>query len=76
MLLALFGIVNFAVALPLYTLGARHLPAIETALIGALDAPGTGQAKRVGFMSGQIAVPDDFDRIGSAEIERLFGDGQ
>lgn len=39
MLLAVFGIVNFAVALPLYTLGARQLPAIETALIGALDAP-------------------------------------
>lgn len=39
----------------------------------ALDAPGAGQAKRLGFMTGQIAVPDDFDRIGSAEIESLFG---
>jgi drug/metabolite transporter (DMT)-like permease len=39
LLLALFGIVNFAFGLPLYTLGARHLPAIETALIGAVDAP-------------------------------------
>jgi drug/metabolite transporter (DMT)-like permease len=38
-LLALFGLVNFAVGLPLFTLGARRLPAIETALIGALDAP-------------------------------------
>lgn len=38
-LLGLFGIVNFAIGLPLYTLGARHLPAIETALIGAIDAP-------------------------------------
>lgn len=38
-LLALFGIVNFAVGLPLFTLGARRLPPIETALIGALDAP-------------------------------------
>jgi len=42
----------------------------------ALDAPGTGQGKRVGFMAGQIAVPDDFDRMGSAEIGRLFGDGR
>jgi drug/metabolite transporter (DMT)-like permease len=39
MLLALFGIVNFAIALPLFTFGARLLPAIETALIGAVDAP-------------------------------------
>jgi prevent-host-death family protein len=40
----------------------------------ALDAPPAGQVKRLGFMAGQIAVPDDFDRMGSAEIERLFGD--
>jgi len=39
MLLALFGITIFAVGLPLFTLGARLLPAIETALIGSLDAP-------------------------------------
>lgn len=42
----------------------------------ALDAPQAEQVKRVGFMAGQIAVPDDFDRIGSADIERLFGDGK
>ncbi len=39
LLLALFGIVNFAIGLPLFTFGARVLPAIETALIGAVDAP-------------------------------------
>lgn len=39
MLLALFGVATFAIGLPLFTLGARHLPAIETALIGSLDAP-------------------------------------
>ena len=38
-LLALFGIVNSAVGLALFTLGAKMLPTIETALIGALDAP-------------------------------------
>ena len=37
-----------------------------------LDAPTAGQVRRLGFMAGQIAVPDDFDRMGSAEIERLF----
>jgi len=40
-----------------------------------LDAPEGGQVRRLGFMAGQIAVPDDFDRIGSSEIEQLFGSG-
>ena len=40
----------------------------------ALDAPTGGQIRRLGFMVGEIAVPDDFDRMGGAEIERLFGD--
>ena len=41
--------------------------------VTALDTPVAGQVRRLGFMAGQIAVPDDFDRMGSAEIERLFG---
>lgn len=39
----------------------------------AIDAPEAGHAKRLGFLAGQIAVPDDFDRMGSSEIESLFG---
>jgi len=38
-----------------------------------LDTPVAGQVRRLGFLAGQIAVPDDFDQMGSAEIERLFG---
>jgi prevent-host-death family protein len=38
----------------------------------ALDAPEADQIRRLGFMAGRIAVPDDFDRMGEAEIERLF----
>ncbi len=38
-LLLLFGVVNSAAGLGLFTLGARLLPPVETALIGALDAP-------------------------------------
>jgi prevent-host-death family protein len=38
-----------------------------------LDTPVAGQVRRLGFMAGQIAVPDDVDRMGNAEIERLFG---
>lgn len=38
-----------------------------------LDAPETSQPKRLGFLAGQVEVPDDFDTMGSAEIEQLFG---
>lgn len=41
--------------------------------VTALDAPEAGQARRLGFMAGEIAVPEDFDRMGSTEIEQLFG---
>jgi prevent-host-death family protein len=40
-----------------------------------LETPEAGRVRRLGFMAGQIAVPDDFDRMGEAEIERLFGIG-
>jgi prevent-host-death family protein len=40
-----------------------------------LDAPIAGQVKRLGFLAGQIAVPDDFDRMGASEIKQLFGGG-
>jgi prevent-host-death family protein len=41
--------------------------------VTALDAPSGAQIRRLGFMAGEIAVPEDFDRMGSAEIEQLFG---
>jgi hypothetical protein len=31
--------------------------------------------RRLGFMAGQISVPDDFDRMDHEEIERLFSGG-
>ena len=42
--------------------------------VTALAAPTGDQVRRLGFMAGQISVPDDFDRMGTAddEIERLF----
>jgi prevent-host-death family protein len=39
----------------------------------ALNTPEAGQIKRLGFFAGQITVPDDFDRMGADEIEKLFG---
>ena len=42
--------------------------------VTALDAPSKQQVRRVGFLAGQISVPEDFDQMGSAKIARLFGD--
>ncbi len=39
--------------------------------VAALDAP--AEPRRLGFLAGEIAVPDDFDRMGADEIESLFG---
>jgi prevent-host-death family protein len=38
----------------------------------ALNAPEAGQVKRLGFLQGQLSVPDDFDRLGNTEIEQIF----
>lgn len=43
--------------------------------VTALNAPTGAQVRRLGFMAGQISVPDDFDRMGQKEIERIFGGG-
>lgn len=39
----------------------------------SIDAPPRGQGNRLGFLAGQIEVPDDFDRMGEEEIAGLFG---
>ena len=36
----------------------------------------TGTAHRLGFMRGEIAIPEDFDRMGAGEIARLFAGGR
>jgi antitoxin (DNA-binding transcriptional repressor) of toxin-antitoxin stability system len=41
--------------------------------VSRLDAPAAGGIKRIGFMKGEFTVPDDFDRMGAEEIERMFG---
>jgi prevent-host-death family protein len=43
------------------------------ARVVAIDAPEAGQVKRLGFLSGRVSVPDDFDRMGEAEILSQFG---
>jgi prevent-host-death family protein len=39
----------------------------------ALDSP--AEPQRLGFLEGEIEVPDDFDRMGEAEIAALLGSG-
>lgn len=41
--------------------------------VTALDAPAVPQ--RLGFLAGEIEVPDDFDRMGAEDIAALFGAG-
>jgi prevent-host-death family protein len=41
--------------------------------VSALDASERTGVRRIGFLRGEIEVPDDFDDIGRDEIESLFG---
>ncbi|MCB1053870.1 MAG: type II toxin-antitoxin system prevent-host-death family antitoxin [Acidobacteria bacterium] len=38
----------------------------------AIDAPEPAQMRRIGFMAGQIDVPDDFDHMGEEPIRQQF----
>lgn len=62
--LAAFGVINSAVGFGLFTLGARFLPAVETALIGALDAPLSPLWVWIGFAE----VPDLSTCVGGAIV--------
>ncbi len=44
--------------------------------VTALDASVIAPVRRLGFLAGEIAVPEDFDRMGSVEIEEQFGGDQ
>jgi prevent-host-death family protein len=38
----------------------------------SLQAPVAHQVRRLGFLAGQIKVPDDFDQMGAEQIMQLF----
>ncbi len=40
-----------------------------------LDSPTGTQVRRLGFLKGEIQVPEDFDRMGEEQIQDLFGSG-
>jgi len=43
------------------------------ARVCAMSAPQGAQVRRLGFLMGQFNIPDDFDRMGEAQITALFG---
>ncbi len=43
--------------------------------VSALEAPEGRQRRRIGFLSRQFKVPDDFDGMGDDAIARMFGEG-
>ena len=43
-------------------------PLVKVIAIGEADAP----KPRIGFMKGQITVPENFDDLGREEIEGMF----
>ncbi len=40
-----------------------------------LDTPSSDQQKRLGFLASQIEVPDDFDTMGTEQIQAMFQGG-
>jgi len=40
--------------------------------VTAIEAPEPVKKRRIGFLKGQLKVPDDFDTMGQEEIERMF----
>ena len=41
--------------------------------VTAIEEPAPKAKRRLGFMEGQITVPDDFDEMFRDEIEEMFG---
>jgi prevent-host-death family protein len=53
-----------------FTIARAGKPLVK---VMALDSPGPGNLRRVGFLAGQFEVPEDFDRMGEEELQVLFG---
>ena len=44
-------------------------PMVKVVPLGGVEK---GTAGRLGFMAGEMKIPDDFDQMGAREIEGLF----
>lgn len=48
-------------------------PVVRLAPLEPEEAARVGRpARRIGFLKGQMAIPDDFNEMGREEIERMF----
>jgi antitoxin (DNA-binding transcriptional repressor) of toxin-antitoxin stability system len=61
-------LVDQAVKGEAFVIAKAGKPLVKVAVLGAPAEP-----QRLGFLAGEIAVPDDFDRMGAAEVAALFG---
>ena len=50
-------------------------PANRSVKVVPLDEPEVPKKRRIGFMKGEIVVPDDFDTMMADEIEEMFYGG-
>ncbi len=65
----LFNLVEDASKGEPFAIGKDGKPTVK---VTTLETPMRTEIKRLGFLAGQISVPDDFDRMGEAEIEHFF----
>jgi hypothetical protein len=53
----------------------KQRPGKPMVKLTASDAATAEPVRRLGFLDGEISVPQDFDYMGSDEIQALFGVG-
>ena len=56
-----------------FIIGKAGKPLVK---VTRLDSPTGKQVRRLGFLPGRFSVPEDFDEMGSNEIEGMFGGEQ
>ncbi len=44
--------------------------------VTAVEAPDSAAGRRIGFLAGQISVPDDFNRMCEVDIQAIFTGGE
>jgi prevent-host-death family protein len=52
-----------------FIIARRGTPSVK---VTAVEMPNPAKVRRLGFMKGQISIPEDFDRMGGSDIEQLF----
>jgi len=63
-------LIELAVAGEPFIIAKAGKPLVRVSALEPTTAP---RMQRLGFLRDQITVPDDFDEMGAAQIEALFG---